>query len=135
MDLAAEDNKPEIVQILLETDDLRDESRSHGALHYAIHHQMFEVVKSSIEKGYDLNEYFMDKTPLGASLNCAKARSGDARLVKRLLDAKADMRKQSKLCITIYGDGERTELVNVARAYSNSKCVALIDKAYHTRTN
>ena len=96
--LAVEENKPEIVQILLETDELRDESRSHGALHWAIHHQMFEVVKSFIEKGYDLNEYFMDKTPLGASLNCWKARSGDARLVKRLLDANADVRKQSKIC-------------------------------------
>ena len=73
----------------------------------------------------------MDKTPLRASVNCGKAKSGDARLVKRLLDANADVRKQSKLCITIYGDGERTELLNVARAYSNSKCVALIEEAYH----
>ena len=95
---------------------------------------MFKVVDNFIEKGFDLNEYYFDKTPLGASLNCGKSKSGDARLVKRLLEAKADVLKLSKLSPTTYGRGELTELVKVAKAYSNSKCVALIEKAFHAAT-
>lgn len=74
---------------------------------------MLKVVTNFIEKGVDLNEYYMNKTPLGASLNCGKTKSGDARLVKRLLDAKADVLKRSKLCATIYGSGELVDLVIV----------------------
>ena len=77
----------------------------------------------------------MSVTPLGAALTCGKIKSGDARLVKRLLEANADVLKSSRLCRTTYGRGELTELVNVAKAYSNRKCVRLIEVAYHAAIN
>ena len=135
LDLAAEDNKPEIVEILLENEDFSIGSKSCGGLHFAIHNRKFKVVMSFIEKGFDLNEYYMDNTPLGSSLKCGKTKSGDVRLVKRLLDANADVLKKSKLSPTTYGPGELTDLVKVAKAYSNSKCVALIEAAYHAAAN
>ena len=57
LNMAAEENKPEITELLLEHADLTDDCKSSGALHWAITNQMFRVVKSFIEKGYDLNEY------------------------------------------------------------------------------
>ena len=77
----------------------------------------------------------MDKTPLGAALTCGKTNSGDSRLVKRLLEANADVLKTSKLCLTTFGCGELTDLRTVAKAYSNSRCVALIEAAYHAAKN
>ena len=129
--LAAEDNKPEIVKILLENHDLRKGGKSYGALQWAINNLMFDVVKSFIEKGYDLNEYYMDQTPLGASLTCGKRKSGDARLVKRLLNAKADVLQPSKLCLLTYGRGQLTDLLKIAKAFSNNRCVTLIQAAYN----
>ena len=68
--MAAEENKPEITKILLANDDVTDDCKSSGALHWAITNQMFRIVKSFIEKGYDLNEYYINRTPFGAALTC-----------------------------------------------------------------
>jgi len=130
LDLAAEENKPQIVDLLLANNSLSDDSKSYGGLHWAVTNRMFKVVNSFIEKGYDLDEYYMDKTPLGAALTCGKTNSGDIRLVKRLLEANADVLKTSKLYPTTLGCGELTDLLTVAKAYSNRKCVALIEAAY-----
>ena len=53
LDLAAEENKPEIVHMLLASNDLSNSSKSDGALHFALNHRMFKVVTSFIEKGYE----------------------------------------------------------------------------------
>ena len=55
--MAAEENKPEITKIHLANADVTDDCKSSGALYWAITNQMFRIVKSFIEKGYDLNEY------------------------------------------------------------------------------
>ena len=133
--MAAEENKLEITKLLLENADLTDDCKSSGTLHWAIANHMFRLVKSFIEKGYDLNEYYMNRTPLGAALTCGKIKSGDARLVKKLLEPNADVLKSSKLCRTTYGRGELTDMVNVAKAYSNKKCVRLIEAAYNAAMN
>ena len=132
LDLAAEEKKPDIVQMLLANDNLLDDSKSYGALYWAVYNQMFKVVKRFIEKEYDLDEYYMNITPLGAALICGKTSSGDARLVKRLLNANADVLKPSKLSCTTFGHGELTDLLTVAKTYSNRKCVALVEVAYRT---
>ena len=121
LELAAEYNKPQIVKMLLETHDLSKDGKSYGALHLAIKNKMFKVVGSFIDKRYDLNEYYFDQTPLGASLTCGKTKTGDARLVKRLLNANADVLKSSKLYLSTYGCGELTDLVKLAKAYSNRR--------------
>ena len=133
--LAAEDNRPEIVKILLESLDLREDGKSYGALHWAVNNKMFKVVGSFIDKGYDINEYYLDQTPLGASVTCGKTSSGDARLVKRLLDASADVLKSTKLCSWTYARGELRDLVTVAKAYSNRRCIARVEAAYHAAKN
>ena len=131
LDLAADGNKAEIVQMLLESDGLKDVCKSNGALHLAITNRMFDVVKSFIQKGYDLNESYLNQTPLGASLTCGKSKSGDVRLVKLLLEANADVLKPSKHCLTAYGRGEMTDLVRVVKASSNTKCVAVMEAGYN----
>jgi len=135
LDLAADENKSELVQILLESDGLRGDCKSRGALHLSIKNRMFKVIKGFLTKGYDLNESYLNQTPLGASLTCRKTKSGDARLVKLLLDANADVLKPSKLSHSAFGRGELTELVGIARAYSNAKCVLLIEAAYNAAKN
>ena len=57
--MAAEENKPEITKLLLENADLTNDCKSSVALHWAIANQMFRLVKSFIEKGYDQNEYYI----------------------------------------------------------------------------
>lgn len=131
LDLAAQQNKSEILKLLLESHDPGKDGLSYGALHCAINNLMFKEVKIFIQKGYDLNEYYLNQTPLGASLTCGKTKSGDARLVKLLLNANADVWKSSKLCYSTYGRGELTELVKVAKAFSNRRCVALFEAAYN----
>ena len=93
---------------------------------------MFKVVGRFINKGCDLNERYIQFTPLGASLTCGNSKSGDARLVKRLLDAKADVLGITKMCSSPYHQGKLTKVVDVARRYSNSRCVALIEVAYYS---
>ena len=68
--MAAEENKPEITKIHLANADVTDDCKSSGALYWAITNQMFRIVKSFIEKGYDLNEYYINRTPFGAALTC-----------------------------------------------------------------
>ena len=78
LDIAAEHNKSDILKLLLESHDPGKDGLSYGALHCAINNLMFKEVKIFIQKGYDLNEYYLNQTPLGASLICGKSKSGDA---------------------------------------------------------
>ena len=127
--LAAWDNKPELVEILLKNGGLGENGESYGGFHGAIKHKMFKLVRRFIEKGCDLNEDYFNVTPLGTSLTCGKTNSGDARLVKLLLQAKADVLRLTKMCMSPYDDGELTTMLNVARTHSNSTCTALIQLA------
>ena len=128
--LAAWDNKPEVVQILLESGGLGANGESYGGLHGAIEHKMFKTIRRFLMKGCDLNEKYLNVTPLGASLTCGKTKTGDARLVKLLLNAKADVLGLTKMCSSPYAGGKLSKVFNVARTYSNSKCTALIEVAY-----
>ena len=132
MAVAAWDNKPEIVNILIDNGGLGENGAAYGALHGAITHRMFKAVERLINEGCDVNESYINVTPLGTSLTCGKNKSGDARLVKRLLNAKADILGITKLCWSPYYKGKMTEVVNVARTYSNSRCVELIEVAYYS---
>ena len=88
-----------------------------------------------IYEGCDLNEGYLGVTPLGASLTCGKSKSGDARLVKRLLKAKADVLGKTKMCSSPYDGGKLTDVVTVARMFSNSRCVALVEAAFYSALN
>ena len=129
--LAAWENKPEVVQILLESGGVDENGVSYGGFHGAIKHRMLKAVRRFLRKECDLNEYYLNVTPLGASLTCGKNKSGDARLVKLLLTAKADVLKLTKMCSLHYTNGNLTNVVNLARKYSNRKCVRLIEVAYN----
>jgi ankyrin repeat protein len=130
LDLAAWDNKPDVVQILLESGGLRANGKSCGGLHGAIEHKMFKTIRKFIIKGCHVNEKYFDVTPLGASLTCGKSGSGDARVVKLVLDAKADVLALTKMCSSHYDEGKLTNVLELARTYSSSKCAALIEAAY-----
>lgn len=134
LDLAAWDNKPVIVQILLESGGLGGNGESYGGLHGAIKHKMFKTIRRLLAKGCDVNENYLNVTPLGAALTCGKTKSGDARLVKLLLEAKADVLSLTKLCSSPYHGGKLTSLLNVASTYSNSKCAALLKVEYSSAT-
>ena len=51
-----------------------------------------------LNHGCDVNETYLGQTPLGAALTCGKGKLGDVRLVRRLLEAKADMMKKTMMC-------------------------------------
>ena len=127
--LAACGNKPELVEILLKNCGLGENGESYGGFHGAIKHKMFKLVRMFLERRCDLNEDYFNVTPLGACLTCRKNKSGDVRIVRLLLDAKADVLRLSKMCTSPYDEGELTTMLNVARAHSNSMCTALIQLA------
>merc|ERR1712096_34388 len=109
--LAAWGNKPEVVQILLENGGLEENGGSYGGFHEAIKHRMFKAVRMFLRKECGINEYYLNITPLGASLTCGKSKSGDARLVKLLLTAGVDVLKLTKMCSTYYEKGNLTNVV------------------------
>ena len=73
-----------------------------------------------------MNEYYLDQTPLGAALTCGKNNSGDVRLVHRLLSAKADILKETKMSHSPFFHGSMTQHIEVARKYSNKRCNVLV---------
>ena len=92
---AAQLGKCEIAELLLEVSALPEGGFTNGALHGAIHNRMFKVVDILLSQGCQVNEYYLEQTPLGAALTCGKTNSGDVRLVARLLAAKADITKKT----------------------------------------
>ena len=90
--------KSDMAQLLLEKSALPDGGTSGGALHGAIHNRMFKTIKMMLDRGCQVNEYFLEQTPLGAALTCGKMKTGDVRLVKTLLAAKADTTMKTKMC-------------------------------------
>ena len=129
--LAAWGNKPELVQILLESGGVDENGGSYDGFHGAIKHRMFKAVRTFLRKECDLNEYYLNVTPLGASLTCGKSKSRDARLVKLSLTAKADVLKLTKMCSLHYKNCNLSNLLNLARTYSNRKCARLIEVVYN----
>ena len=124
--------KPKIMNHLLNFGD--HSGLSFGALHGAIHQKMFSSVNIFLQKGCDVNEYFCNTTPLGVALTCGKANSGDVRLVKRLIAARADITNLVKLSKSILQPGEgMTSVINLADKFSNRKCLKLIKSEYLRR--
>ena len=76
--------------------------------------------------GSDVNECYLEQTALGAALTCGKNNSGDVRLVRSLLVAKADMMKETKMCNNPYFYGKMTTHIKLARRYSNKRCITLL---------
>lgn len=124
---AAWDNKSKIVEHLLGCGALEKDCKTHGALHGMIYYKSFSAVKIFLQKGCLLNEYYGNTTPLGVALTCGKNNSGDARLVRRLLAAKADVTQVTKMSQSIYckGDGMASP-IDIAAKFSNKRCFELI---------
>ena len=130
--LAAWENRPQITRLILKNGGLGANGQSYGVLHRAISHKMFKNVRRFLTKGCDVNEDYLNVTPLGASLTCGKSKSGDARLVKLLLDAKADVLGLTQMSLSPYHRGKLATVVDVASTYSNNRCTALIENAYNS---
>ena len=99
---------------------------TNGALHGAIHNRMFKVVDIMLSQGCQVNEYYLEQTPLGAALTCGKTNSGDVRLVARLLAAKADITKKTLMSRSPFFKASMTQHIDLATKYSNKKCQTLL---------
>ena len=119
--------KPKIAKLLLEKITFRKGGATFGALHGAIHNRLFSTVKIMIKMGSDVNECYLEQTPLGAALTCGKNKSGDVRIVRSLLLAKADVMKKTKMCYHPYFRGSKTSHIELARNYSNERCRTLLN--------
>ena len=107
-----------------------------GALHGAIYNGMFKTIRIMINQGCQVNEYFLDQTPLGAALTCGKRKSGDVRLVRTLLSAKADIMKKTKMSNSPFLGGSMVHHSDLAKKYSNVRCRALLNsKEEQTKTD
>jgi len=118
--------KYEIAKLLLETSALPKGGLTYGVLHGAIHNRMFKIVDILLSQGCQVNEYYLEQTPLGAALTCGKKNSGDVRLVARLLSAKADMTKKTLMSRSPFFHAPLTRHIDLASKYSNKKCQALL---------
>ena len=119
--------KPKIAQLLLEKSAILEGGLTHGALHGVIHNKMYSTLKIMLNMGCDVNEYYLEQTPLGAALTCGNNKSGDVRLVRTLLSAKADIMKRTKMCYHPHFHGMMTNHKDLARKYSNKRCNALLN--------
>jgi len=128
--------KSEVAQLLLENSALPEGGKTLGALHGAIYNGMFKTIRIMLNRGCQVNEYFLDQTPLGAALTCGKSKSGDVRLVRTLLSAKAHIMKETKMCDSPFFKGNMVHHSDLAKKYSNVRCRALIySKNEQTKTN
>ena len=118
--------KSQIAELLLEKSALPEDGASGGALHGAIYNKMFKVIRIMLNQGCQVNEYYLDQTPLGAALTCGKKNSGDVRLVRRLLAAKADLMKKTKMSHSPFFKGRMVLHTHVAREYSSKRCRAVL---------
>ena len=68
------------------------------------------------------------KTPLTIALSCGKKQSGDVRLVRMLIKAKADVLKLTSATKALFKKGKQITHIDFARKYSNQKCIVAIEK-------
>ena len=123
---AAYMGKCEIAELLLEKSALPEGGLTHGVLHGAIHNRMFKIVDILLSQGCQVNEYYLEQTPLGAALTCGKSNSGDVRLVAKLLAAKADITKETLMSHSPFFKAPMAKHIDLAHKYSNKKCQALL---------
>ena len=128
---AAWNGKAKIVMLLLERSALPDGGHTQSALHGAIHNKMFSAIKIMLNQGCQVNEHYLDQTPLGAALTCGKRKSGDARLVKILLAANADITKMTKMSHSPFFNAPMTNHIDLAKKYSNKRCQLLLNGYEH----
>lgn len=101
-----------------------------GALHGAIHKKLFPAIKKLIICKCNVNETYYGGTPLRAALTCGRSDSGDVRIVKLLLKAKSRVDIQTVGGIDTFSqDYKKTSHLEIARKYSNVKCIQAIDQA------
>ena len=120
--------KSDIAQLLLEKSALPDGGTAGGALHGAIHNRMFKTIKMMLDRGCQVNEYYLEQTPLGAALTCGKMKTGDVRLVNTLLAAKADTTMKTKMCYLPWFQGIMVDHIGLAEKYSSQRCRASLSK-------
>jgi len=120
--------KSTIAELLLENSALPEGGLTNGALHGAIHNRMFRTVDILLNQGCEVNESYLQQTPLGAALTCGKSNSGDVRLVRRLLSAEADISKKTKMFHSPFFHAPMTQHVDLANKYSSKKCQAVLSK-------
>ena len=125
---AAWKGKSKIVELLLERSAMPYGGITSGALHGAIHNQMFNPKKIMLTQGCQVNEEYLGQTPLAATLTCGKRKSGDVRLVQMLLSAKADIMKETIMSHSPFFNAPITNHFNLAKNYSNKKCQLLLYK-------
>ena len=120
----------DILCCLLEHGAIGNDGLTYGALHGAIHKKLFTAVKTLILHNCDVNETYCGGTPLRAALTCGRSNSGDVRMVNILLRAKAAVDIQTVRGIhTFSPDFRKTSHIELARMYSNVKCVQAILRA------
>ena len=125
--------KPKVAQLLLEKSALPDGGATNGALHGAIFNRMFKTIRVMLSCECQVNEYYLQQTPLGAALTCGKRNMGDVRLVRILLSAKADIMKETKTCHSPFFKGSMVQPTHLARKYSNNRCRALLKTVMEQR--
>jgi len=120
--------KSTIAQLLLEHSALPEGGLTKGALHGAIHNRMLKTVDIFLKQGCQVNESYLQQTPLGAALTCGKNNSGDVRLVRRLLLAKADISKNTIMYHSPFFHAPMTKPIDLANKYSSKKCQAVLNQ-------
>ena len=115
-----------ISRLLMENGACETKNWDFGILHGAIAKKMFGVVRLAIKKGASLDSICAGCTPLCAALTCGRKGTGDIRMVRLLLSAKADLNKTTggpRYSNNKYG---KLSHLDVAEKYSNKKCLTLI---------
>ena len=118
-----------IAHLLLENVDSNFINWDFGVLHGAIAWKMFALVRVLIKRGARLDLIYSGCTPLCAALTCGKQGTGDVRMVRLLLRAKANLKKNTG------GPRNSNETrllthLEVADKYSNGKCLRCISEIY-----
>ena len=86
---------------------------------------MFELMRVLIKKGASLDYVYSGITPLCAALTCGKKRAGDVRVVRLLLEAKADISMKT-LAPRPSNPTRKLTHLEIAKEYSNTNCIRLI---------
>ena len=119
----------EISRLLLENGACKRKGWCYGALHGSIAKKMFAIMRLLIAKGASVNSTYIGSTPLCAALTCGSKGTGDVRMVRCLINAKADLHKKTSGPRYAEQVEELTHL-QVAKKYSNAKCLRLISEKY-----
>ena len=119
--------------MLLENGACEEKGWYYGALHGAIAKKMFAILRLLLEKGASVDSTYIGRTPLCAALTCGPNRKGDVRMVRCLLNAKADIYKKTLGPRNVKQTGKLTHL-EVAKKYSTAKCIRLISEKYNVKS-